>query len=156
MIYGNVLLMQDDKAGAMKQFEIYVKDNPTDPAGYDQIIRIALADQDLEKIKEVTIEALKHLPQEPQFYFYLGAAHYQQGNYKEALRVFEEGLNKAIINNPLLESDFYGQIGDLNYFLGNKEAAFQSYEKALKFESTESDGFKQLQLLSVVRKEGSR
>jgi len=100
MIYGNVLLLQDDKAGAMKQFEIYVKDNPSDPAGYDQIIRIALADQDLEKIKEVTIEALKHLPQEPQFYFYLGAAHYQQGNYKEALRVFEEGLNKAIINNP--------------------------------------------------------
>lgn len=132
MIYGNALLLQDDKTGAMKQFEIYIKDNPTDPAGYDQIIRIALADENLDKIREVTTEALKHLPQEPQFYFYLGAAHYQQGNYKEALRVFEEGLDKAIINNPLLESDFYGQIGDLNYFLGNKEAAFQSYEKALK------------------------
>ena len=132
MIYGNVLLLQDDKAGAMKQYEIYVKDNPDDPAGYDQIIRIALAEENLDKIREVTTEALKHLPQEPQFYFYLGAAHYQQGNYKEALSVFEEGLKKAVIDNPVLESDFYGQIGDLNYFLGNKDTAFQSYEKALK------------------------
>jgi len=132
MIYGNALLLQDDKAGAMKQFEIYAKDNPSDPAGYDQIIRIALTDENLDKIREVTTEALKHLPQEPQFYYYLGAAHYQQGNYKEALSVFEEGLKNAVINNPLLESDFHGQIGDLNYFLGNKETAFQSYEKALK------------------------
>lgn len=132
MIYGNALVLQGDKAGAMKQFEIYAKENPTDPAGYDQMIRLALAEEDLKKIQEITTEALKHLPQEPQFYFYLGAAHYQQGNYEKALHVFEEGLKNAIISNPLLESDFHGQIGDLNYFLGNKEAAFLSYEKSLK------------------------
>ena len=28
-----------------------------------------------------------------------------------------EGLEQAEIVNPLLKSDFYGQIGDLNYFL---------------------------------------
>lgn len=32
----------------------------------------------------------------------------------------------------MLESDFYGQIGDLNYFLGNKEEAFENYEKAIQ------------------------
>ena len=46
--------------------------------------------------------------------------------YKEALDVFEEGLKSAKIDNPLLKSDFYGQIGDLYYFLGNKEAAFEN------------------------------
>ena len=132
MIYGNVLLLQDDKEGAMEQFDIYTKDNPADPTGYDQMIRIVLPDEDMDKLREITTEALKHLPQEPQFYYYLGAAYYQQGKYKEALSVFEEGVQKAVIINPLLESDFHGQIGDLNYFLGNKETAFQSYEKALK------------------------
>lgn len=132
MIYGNVLMLQNDTIGAMKQFEIYTKDNPDDPVGYDQMLRIILPTEDMDKIREITTEALKHLPQEPQFYFYLGAAHYQQKNYKEALTVFEEGLKHAVISNPLLESDFHGQIGDLNYFLGNKETAFQSYEKALK------------------------
>lgn len=32
----------------------------------------------------------------------------------------------------MIELDFHGQIGDLNYFLGNKEKAFDSYEKALQ------------------------
>ena len=132
MIYGNVLMLQNDTTGAMKQFEIYTKDNPDDPAGYDQMLRIILQKENMDKVREITTEALKHLPQEPQFYFYLGASYYQQKNYKEALRVFEEGLKQAVISNPLLESDFHGQIGDLNYFLGNKETAFQSYEKALK------------------------
>jgi tetratricopeptide (TPR) repeat protein len=132
MIYGNVLMLQNDTTGAMKQFEIYTKDNPDDPAGYDQMLRIILQKENMDRVREITTEALKHLPQEPQFYFYLGASYYQQKNYKEALRVFEEGLKQAVISNPLLESDFHGQIGDLNYFLGNKETAFQSYEKALK------------------------
>ncbi|MCE5206301.1 MAG: tetratricopeptide repeat protein [Porphyromonadaceae bacterium] len=132
MIYGNVLILQKDTVGAIKQFEIYTKDNPEDPAGYDQMLRVILPEGNMDKIREITTEALKHLPQEPQFYFYLGASYYQQKNYKEALKTFEEGLQKAVISNPLLESDFHGQIGDLNYFLGNKETAFQSYEKALK------------------------
>lgn len=132
MIYGNVLLLQNDKKGAEEQFEIYIKDHPDDPSGYEQIIRIALPDEDMEKIKAVTAEGIRHIPQEPQFYFYLGAAHYQQENYEEALRVFEEGLKHAVIENPLLESDFHGQIGDLNYFLGRKEVAYESYEKALQ------------------------
>jgi tetratricopeptide (TPR) repeat protein len=132
MIYGNVLLVQDDKEGAEAHFRIYIDENPEDPAGYEQLLRIALPEQDLEKIKEITTEALRHLPKEAQFYFYLGAAHYQQENPREALRVFEEGLANADMPNPLIESDFHGQIGDLNYSLGNKEKAFQCYEEALR------------------------
>ena len=132
MIYGNVLLLQDNKKGAMAQFETYTRDNPDDPAGYEQIIRIALPDEDLEKIIEVTTEALKHLPTQPQFYFYLGAANYQLKNYQQALTIFEEGLKNADFTNPMVESDFHAQIGDLNYFLDHKATAFESYEKALK------------------------
>ena len=46
--------------------------------------------------------------------------------------MFESGLDNAYFNNPILESDFHGQVGDLNYFLNNKQVAFDSYEKALK------------------------
>ena len=131
LIYGNVLLLQENKEEAMKQFEIYTKANPTDPVGYEQMLRIALPDS-IDKIIEITEEAIRYIPDAPQFYFYLGAAKYQQKKYKEALDVFEEGLKSAKIDNPLLKSDFYGQIGDLHYFLGNKKAAFENYEKALK------------------------
>lgn len=130
-IYGNVLLLQEDKAEAMKQFEIYSAENPSDPAGYEQMLRIALPDS-LDKVVAITEKGIKYIPEAPQFYFYLGAAQYQQKKYKEALATFEAGLDNAEIENPLVASDFYGQIGDLNYFLKNKEAAFENYEEALK------------------------
>ncbi len=132
LIYGNVLSLQGDYANAVKQFELFIEDNPDSPVGYEQIIRVALPQEDFNKVREVTTKALQYLPQEPQFYYYLGAVNYQDQKYKEALNVFEKGIANAKFNNPVLESDFYGQIGDLNYFLKNKEAAFSNYEKALQ------------------------
>lgn len=132
LIYGNVLMIQEDEDAAMEQFDRYTKANPEDPRGYEHMLRVVLPREDMDKVVEITTEALKHLPSEPQFYFYLGGAYYQQDKHEEALKVFEEGLEKSVIPNPLVESDFHGQIGDLNYFLGNKDAAFESYEQALK------------------------
>ena len=132
LIYGNVLSLQGDYSNAVKQFEIFIEDNPDNPGGYEQIIRAALPKEDFVKVREITTNALKYLPQEPQFYYYLGAVNYQEKKYKEALSVFEKGIEEAKFNNPILESDFYGQIGDLNYFIGNEQAAFESYDKALQ------------------------
>ncbi len=130
-LYGSVLLLQEDKVGAMEQFEIYVEAEPANPAGWENMLRIALPDS-LDKVVWITENALKHIPDAYQFYFYLGAAKYQQEKYEEALAVFEEGLETMEDENPRVKSDFYGQIGDLNYHLGNKTIAYQNYEKALK------------------------
>lgn len=132
LIYGNLLMMQENKVEAMKQFEIFTKANPENPAGYEQILRIALSDEDMDKVVEVTEEAIKYLPKQAQFYFYLGGAKYQQEKYDEALKVFEDGLANAEITNPMIEADFYGQIGDLYYRKGNEEVAFENYDKSLK------------------------
>ena len=132
MLYGNLLLMQKDAKGAMEQFAIFTRSNPGDPTGYEQMIRVAVQEEDYKTIISVATEALKHLPSQPQFYFYLGGAYYQEKEYHKALHIFEEGLEKAVIENPMVASDFYGQIGDLNYFLEKKEVAFEKYEKALQ------------------------
>src|SRR5690554_88042 len=132
LIYGNVLSMQGDYTNAVKQFEVFIEDNPDNPGGYEQIIRVALPQEDFVKVKEVTTKALEYLPQEPQFYYYLGAVNFQEKKYKEALADFEKGIENARFNNPALESDFYGQIGDINYYLGNENLAFENYDKALQ------------------------
>lgn len=131
LLYGSVLMMQENEAEAMKQFEAYAKAEPTNPAGWEQMLRIALPDS-LDKVVEITQEALKHIPNAYQFYFYLGGAKYQQEKYAEALVVFEKGLEVIGDENPPVKSDFYAQVGDLNYHLGDREVAFENYEKALK------------------------
>lgn len=133
MMYGDVLLLQEDKKGAMEQFEIFTKDNPTDPTGYEQMLRIALPDTlALDKVIEITQAGIENIPTAPQFYFYMGLAKFQQKEYNEALTVYEQGLANAEFQSPLIKSDFYGQIGDINHFLKNNEVAFENYEKALK------------------------
>lgn len=131
LLYGSLLMVQENEAEAMKQFEIYAKAEPTNPGGWEQMLRIALPDS-LDKVVEITQEALKHIPNAYQFYFYLGGAKYQQEKYQEALVVFEEGLEAMGDENPPVKSDFYAQVGDLNFHLGNREVAFENYEKALK------------------------
>ena len=130
-LYGNVLLLQENKEEAMKQFQFFADAEPSNPAGWEQMLRIALPDS-LDKVVEITQNALKYNPDAYQFYFYLGGAKYQQEKYQEALTIFEEGLELMDDENPLVKSDFYAQIGDLNYHLGKKEVAFENYEKALK------------------------
>jgi tetratricopeptide (TPR) repeat protein len=134
LIYGSVLMLQENPEGAMEQFEIFTRENPEDPAGYDQMLRIVVPNEEFDKVVEITTEALKHLPGEPQFYFYLGGAYYQQQKYEEALRIFEEGLEKANFPNSIVESNFHGQIGDLHHHLGDTVTAFESYEQALKLD----------------------
>lgn len=130
-LYGSVLLLQENEEDAMKQFEIYTAAEPENPAGWEQMLRIALPDS-LDKVIMITQEALKYIPDAYQFYFYLGGAKYQQEKYKEALAIFEEGLEAMGEESIPVKSDFYAQIGDLNYHLGNKELAYENYEKALK------------------------
>lgn len=132
-LYGSVLLLQENEAEAMEQFEIYTMAEPENPAGWENMLRIALPDS-LDKVIWITENALKYIPDAYQFYFYLGGAKYQLEKYEEALDVFEQGLEKMEEGNPnpLVKSDFYAQIGDLNYHLGNKRVAYQNYEEALK------------------------
>jgi tetratricopeptide (TPR) repeat protein len=130
MMYGDVLLLQEDKKGAMAQFEIYTKDNPADPAGYEQMLRIVLPDTlALDKVIEITGAGIENIPTAPQFYFYKGLAKFQQKKYREALTIYEQGLMSAEFQSPMIESDFYGQIGDIHHVLKNNDVA---YEKALK------------------------
>lgn len=130
LLYGNVLLLQNDKEGAYNQFDVYALTNPTNPVGYEQMLRIALPDS-VTQVVDITDRAMKNIPEAPQFYFYAGLAKYLQNNYPESLRIFQEGLEKATFDNPLFEADFYGQIGDLHYAIGNKQLAFQNYDKSL-------------------------
>lgn len=131
LLYGSLLLLQENEADAMEQFEIYAQANPTNPAGWEQMLRIALPDS-LDKVVSITERAVEYIPNAYQFYFYLGGAKYQQEKYEEALAIFEEGLEAMGEETPPVKSDFYAQIGDLNYHLGNREVAFENYEKALQ------------------------
>ncbi len=130
LLYGNVLLMQSNPKEAYKQFDIYAITNPTNPVGYEQMLRIALPDS-LNQIVDITDRAMRNIPEAPQFYFYAGLAKFMLEDYDAALQMFKNGIENAVFDNPFVEADFYGQIGDLYYQKNDKKQAFENYDKSL-------------------------
>ena len=132
LIYGELLMMQKREEEALPQYEVYMNDNPQDMVGYEQVLRIILPDETkLDKVAEVTQKGIAHIPQAPQFYFYLGMVNMIKGKYREAQKVYEAGIEKAEFNNPQVKSDFYGQLGDIHHELKREAKAFEMYEAAI-------------------------
>lgn len=137
LLYGEVLLLQEDKEGALAQFESFKRDNPDNPAGYGKMIEITLSDttfsaETLNKLIEITDEGISNIPTSPEFYFYNAMAKLQQDKLVEGMTVLQQGLANAEFQSPLIESDFYGQIGDVYHMLKDDVKAFEYYEKAIE------------------------
>lgn len=133
MMYGNLLMLQGKKDDARFQFQVFAESNPTNPAGWEQMLSTAFPDS-MSLVIDICNSAISYIPNQPQFYFYKGIAEYMSEDYKNALATLKTGLGYVDENNLSLRSDFYGQIGDLYYQDGQKDSAYVSYERALSFE----------------------
>lgn len=132
MMYGNLLMLQNKKDEARFQFQVFADANPTNPFGWEQMLSTAFPDSVDLSIK-ICKDAISYLPEQAQFYFYLGMSNYLKENYSEALSTLQKGISFVDEKNTNLLSDFYGQIGDLYYHTGNKDSAYVAYDKSLAY-----------------------
>ncbi|MDU1890137.1 MAG: tetratricopeptide repeat protein [Dysgonomonas sp.] len=136
LMYGNLLMIQDKKEEARSQFQLFADANPTNPVGWEQMLSTSFPDS-LDLSIKICKDAIAYIPDQPQFYFYLGISEHLKNNYRDALAALEEGAGYVDENsNPKLLGDFYGQIGDLYFQLEKQDSAFATYEKALKYDPT--------------------
>lgn len=131
-IYGLFLLSQNRLDEAKFQFQIVTESNPEDFDSWRNLLAISLNEDNPDGIISICDKALLHFPNEPDFVLYRGFALYRQERYEEALVNFEEGIEGIHPSNRALLSTFYGQIGDIQFQLKNKEKAYQAYDKALE------------------------
>ena len=132
MLYGNVLMVQENKPKAREQFTIFAEANPSNPAGWEQLIGTAFPDS-LNYVIDVCQKAISYLPKSPLFYYYEGVAHFLNKDYQKAIDAFDTGKEYIPESNTPLLSDFYGQIGDIYHQLGKMDSTYVYYDKALKF-----------------------
>ncbi|NDV79278.1 lipopolysaccharide assembly protein LapB [Dysgonomonas sp. 511] len=132
LMYGNLLMMQAKKDEARFQYRLFAEANPTNPTGWEQMLATAFPDS-VDLTISICEEALTYIADQPQFYFYLGISKYMKDEHRKALDVLQEGVQYVDENNKSLLSDFYGQIGDLYYHIGQMDSAFAVYDKSLSF-----------------------
>lgn len=132
LMYGNLLMMQKKLSDARFQFQVYADANPTNSFGWEQMLSTTFPDSINLSIK-ICKDAISYIPDQPQFYFYLGMSEYLNKDYTNALDALQKGVGYVDEKNVGLLSDFYGQIGDLYYHMGKKDSAFVAYDKSLAY-----------------------
>ena len=133
LMYGQFLLSQEKWEEARFQIQLVTEADPENLLAWRLLMEIAVKEEDPEEIIRICNSALALFPENSEFYFYKGAAYYQMKKYQEALAVFLEGIQHIPEEDRIPLSTFYGQVGDLYHQLGEKEEAYQAYEKSLEY-----------------------
>ncbi len=128
--YAIYLLEKGEEEKAIQTLWTMIDINPKNKATWLEIINHSLRKNDTTAIMQITQQAIQAIPQEPEWYFYLGIAHTQLLQYQEALENYLVGAEKVDDSRKTFRSDFYSQIADLYYLMNEKEKAFEYYEKA--------------------------
>lgn len=82
-------------------------------------------------------QAKKIDPVKPETHYFLGSAHYFQGEYEDAVKEFE----LALLYNFEPASECYRKIAESNLVLQNYDAAMEAYEYLLKIDHYSVDSF---------------
>ena len=132
-MYGQFLFLQNKIEEAKFQFQIVTEGMPENMDAWNQLLGIALQEQNADAIISICDKALVYFPNIADYYFYKGMAHLVKKDYPAALAIYKEGLPVIPAENKALISSFYGQIGDISSQLGQKEEAYIFYDKALEY-----------------------
>jgi tetratricopeptide (TPR) repeat protein len=132
LVYGNLLMFQKRDKEAQFQYQLFAESNPQNPFGWQQLLK-SIPPDSLDQSIAVCRTAISYIPDEPVFYYSLGIAEYLKKEYRMAINVFQTGIELMPENtNALLESEFYGLIGNVYHDMGKADSSFVAFDKALE------------------------
>jgi len=117
---------------AYQEYETIVSIDPKNQNAWIQILIYLMRNQKYDEIILKSDKGIESLPDFAALYFYKAIAEYQRTNYAESLSLYTKASLCVKPDQLLFKSDIYGQLGDVNYKLGNKTNAFIAYDEALK------------------------
>ncbi len=129
--YSMFLRVRNRTTELREVYETMLNLNDKNEQTWFQLIQLHLENKDFEMVDKTALRAIEAMPQASQWYFYKGIANFQLERYDEALTAYVSGLPLMGEDKKLLRSDFYGQIGDTHYKMGNHAKAFEAYENAI-------------------------
>jgi tetratricopeptide (TPR) repeat protein len=125
-------LQKGDKQKALSHFKIALQRTPDD---FDTIKNVLLLQIDLDMFSdavELSDRALETFPSQPILYLANGVANNNLQQYKKAAEALEIGID-YVIDNVIMEIDFYKQLSTAYKYLNNieKSQAFAKKAEAL-------------------------
>lgn len=114
---------------ASDYFEKNLKDNQNDLEAILLLLQSYTEMGSFDVVLKKTDNFKDLFPLQPELYYYSGLSQNQMKNYKKAKDILEEGLD-YLIDNKMLEVNFYIQLSEANAGLGNEKDKQKYQQKA--------------------------
>lgn len=109
-------LKKDKLDESLLYFEKSIENQPEDFESFEFLMQLLIQKKQYEKVDKYANQQLELYPSQASLYYYSGLALLNLNKTKEAISKLEEGVD-YVVENPILEKDFYIQLA-------------KSYEKA--------------------------
>ena len=135
-LFGMYLSSRKEFAQAEEQYAIATDLAPSNPENWLQLIGLYLYQEKYPDVIRVGKKAIQYVPDQNDIYMYVAVASMQTKSYDEALEMLETGLSYVDEGDTRTKSFFYGQMGDVYHASGNREKAYEMYDKALSYNAS--------------------
>ncbi len=129
---GERKIKEERIAEGLEYFKKSLLINPKNAKLLEQVILGSFGeDADFNELEKFTILGVDEFPQNPEFWFYDGVVKSAQKKDEEAVISLKKAIELNSNKNPQLDQVAFGSLGNSLYNLGEKEEAFQNFDKAL-------------------------
>ena len=129
-MYGDFLYQDDQIEKAREAFRKVISLDSSKYLVWEQLLFIESELQDNDALLEESATAIELFPEQPLPYLFSGGARYQKKNWDECVTVLNKGLF-YVVDNPLMEAQFYAYLGDAYNQLGDDTKSDEAYENVL-------------------------
>lgn len=130
-LYGDILLQNDKVSEAKASYQKSIAINDQVYEVREQLVRIALGENDLATVIKSGEEALSFFPNQAAMNYFVGLAWLQKKDAKKALSYLKNAVSLELQDKELL-SQSYSALGDCYHELQNNKLSDESYDKSLQ------------------------
>ena len=132
-IYGDFLFRDNKFEEARDAFRKVISLDSSKYLVWEQLLFTESELNDTNALLNESIKIIELFPEQPLPYLFAGSAYYQKKNWDECAKVLDRGLF-YIVDNSLMEVQFYTYLGDAYNQLKDNEKSDEFYEKALSLD----------------------
>jgi tetratricopeptide (TPR) repeat protein len=129
-LYGDILLQNDKVSEAKASYKKSLAINDQVYEVREQLVRIALGENDLATVIKDGEDALSFFPNQAAMNYFVGLAWLQKKDAKKALTYLKNAVSLELDDKELL-SQSYSALGDCYHELQNNKLSDESYDKSI-------------------------
>jgi tetratricopeptide (TPR) repeat protein len=130
-IKGDYMLRAEKEDEALKSYKTALEYDKGQYPIWNQVLIMLYQNGDYKELEKYSTECIDYFPSISTVYLLNGVACNQNKNHDQALESLNFGL-ELIVNDEPMKAEFYGQIAEAHFGLGEDQTAIDKYKKAME------------------------